>query len=76
VQRKGSEEEEEEEEEEKLEAFLATSLQKSLRRRSRPCSKQQLTKKPIATLLEIFCNGFEIWFTMVLFFSSNVVNAC
>jgi hypothetical protein len=33
-------------------------------------------KKPIATFLEIFCNGFEIWFTTVLFFSSNVVNAC
>lgn len=25
-------------------------------------------KKPIATFLEIFCNGFEIWFTTVFVF--------
>jgi hypothetical protein len=25
-------------------------------------------KKPIATFLEIFCNGFEIWFTKVFVF--------
>jgi hypothetical protein len=41
VQRKGSEEEEEEEE--KLEASC-NLLQKSLRRHSRPCLKQELTK--------------------------------
>jgi hypothetical protein len=65
VQRKGSEEEEEEEE--KLEAFLATSLQKSLRR-CQDLARNNNLQKPIATFLEIFCNGFEIWFTKVFVF--------